>query len=384
MQGYLKNYQFWCALATLVGMIVGAGTFGIPYAMAQAGFGLGLFYLVLLAGMVVLVHLCYSEIILRTSGHHRLVGYAQIYLGRRFKGLATFIVLFEYYGSLLAYTILGGEFMKVVFGRWLGGTETLWALIFFALGVGAVFCGLKLVSRGELVMTVLLFATVAFLIIKGWPLVQSINFSGFNFSKFFLPYGVILFALAGSAAIPELRQILRGQEKKLKVAILWGTLISAVIYLGFAWMVVGVTGSATSEEAIKGLVPHLGSWVVWVGALFGILAIYTSFIALGLSLKGIFHEDFKLPELTAFILVCAVPLLAYLAGLKSFILVIGFLGAVAAGLDGILTVLVFLKARKKGDRQPEYALSGAKLLSGLLILIFALGLIYQFIYLSGK
>ena len=384
MASCLKNYSFWCALATLVGMIVGAGTFGIPYAMAQAGFGLGLFYLVILAGVVVLVHLCYGEIVLRTSGHHRLVGYAERYLGRRAKGLATFTVLFEYYGSLLAYTILGGEFMKIVFGQWLGGSETLWALIFFALGVGAVFCGLKLVSRDELVMTALLIAVVVFLIAKGWPLVSASNFSGFNFSNFFLPYGVILFALAGSAAIPELRQILRGQEKKLKKVIWWGTLIPAVIYLGFAWLVVGISGQVTSEEAILGLVPHLGSWVIYVGAIFGLLAICTSFMALGISLKNMFREDFKLSELISFGLVCAVPLLAYLAGLKSFIFVVGFIGAVAAGLDGLLTILIFLRARKKGDRQPEYHLVGARFLGRLLMAVFALGLIYQFIYLAGK
>ncbi len=384
MAGYFKNYQFWCALATLIGMIVGAGTFGIPYVMAQAGFGLGLFYLVALAGIVILVHLCYGEVILRTSGHHRLVGYAEIYLGRRAKALTTFTVLVEYYGSLLAYIILGGEFMKVVFGRWLEGSETLWALIFFALGLGAVFCGLKLISRGEMVMTAFLILVAATLIFKGWPMVNYANFGGLDLGKFFLPYGVILFAMAGSAAIPELRQILRGQEKKLRTTILIGTIIPAIIYFGFAWIVVGVSGLATSEEAISGLVPYFGLWVIYVGAVFGLLAIYTSFITLGLSLKNIFHEDFKLKESASFLLVGVVPLVAYLLGLKSFILVIGFIGAVAAGLDGLLTVLIFLKAKKRGDRQPEYSLAGAKLLGSLLILVFALGLIYQFVYLSGK
>ncbi len=375
-----KNYQFFCAVAVLIGTIVGAGAFGLPFVMARAGFGLGLFYLIILSGVVVLMHLAYGEIVLRTNQPHRLVGYAEKYLGKRAKIIATLVVLFEYYGSLLAYIILGGEFLRIILSRFFGGSEVFWVLIFFALAAAAVGCGLKFISGGELLMTLALVGIVALLVIKGWPMIDRQNFSGIDWSNFFLPYGVILFALAGSVAVPEMRQVLAGQEKKLKPAIFLGTVISAIIYFGFAWVVVGVAGLATSEDAILGLVPYLGGWAVQTGAIFGLLAVYTSFIVLGLNLKNTYRKDYHLSEGLSFWLTCAVPLAAYLIGIKSFILVIGFVGAVAAGLDGILTILIYLKAKKQGDRRPEYSLAGAKVFSGFLILIFSVGLIISLVY----
>ena len=130
--------------------------------------------------------------------------------------------------------------------------------------------------------------------------------------------------------------------------------------------------------------PYLCRWVVDLGALFCLLAVFTSFLVLGFSLKQVFHQDWRLKEKLSFFLVLAGPLLAYFLGLKNFIKIIGFVGAVAAGLDSILTILIYFKAKKKGDRQPEYSFKKIKFLGALLVFIFALGLIYQFIYLAGK
>lgn len=380
MNKFLKNYQMLCAVAVLIGTIVGAGAFGLPFVMAQAGWSLGLFYLIILTGVVILIHLVYGEIVLRTGQDHRLVGYAAKYLGPRAKIFTTLVAFVEYYGSLLAYIILGGEFLRIIFSRFLGGSPDAWVLVFFILAAAAVGSGLKFVSGSELLMTLALVGAVGLLAIKSWPLVDAQNFVGINWSNWLLPYGVILFALSGSVAVPEMRQILKGQEKKLKNAILLGTLISAIIYLFFAWAVVGVSGAQTSEDAILGLVPYLGRWVVQIGAIFGVLAVFTSFIVLGLNLKNTYKRDYGLGNGWSFLLTCAVPVIAYWLGIKSFILVIGFVGAVAAGLDGIITVLIYLKARQQGERRPEYSLGGAKILGGFLILIFSLGLITTLIF----
>lgn len=365
-------------------MIVGAGTFAIPYVFSQAGFFIGLFYLFILTLAVVAVHLFYGEIILRTHQPHQLVGYAAKYFGGRVKKIASVTLLFEYYGALLVYLILGGQFLAIIFVRWFGGSEFLWVLIFFLLGAFGIFWRLNTLAKNELWMVALLLVGVIILLIKGAPLIQLSNFSGFNFTKFFLPYGVVLFALAGAAAIPEMRQILQGEEKKLKPAIIWGTLIPAVLYLLFALVVVGVTGSQTTQEAIEGLVPYLGSWVIILGAIFGFFAVYTSFLVLGTAIKKIYQQDYRIRGIWAFALACFVPLIAYLAGLKNFILIVGFIGAVFSGLDGILTIFIYFKARREGDRHPEYRLRLVRVLGILLISLFAFGIIYQFFYLSGR
>jgi hypothetical protein len=161
-------------------------------------------------------------------------------------------------------------------------------------------------------------------------------------------------------------------------------LIPAVLYLLFALVVVGVTGSQATQEAIQGLVPYLGSSVIMLGAIFGFFAVYTSFLVLGTAIKKIYQQDYRIRGTWAFALACFVPLIAYLAGLKNFILIIGFIGAVFSGLDGILTIFIYFKARREGDRHPEYRLRWARILGILLIFLFSFGIIYQFFYLSGR
>jgi tyrosine-specific transport protein len=378
----MKSKNFFYALSALIGMIIGVGIFGIPYVLAQAGFLIGFFYLIFLCLVVLVVHLSYGEIILRTHQDSRLVGYGEKYLGRLGKVSAMGIVIFQFYGAMLAYIIAGGHFLNIIFGRFFGGGDFSWALVFFAFGALAILLGLRAVSASEFIMTILLLALAVFFIFKGAPFVSLENLKGFSLMKFFLPYGVIFFSLTGGAAIPELRHILRGEEREIKKAIILGTLIPAVIYLLFALVVVGTTGKGTTEDAISGLVPYLGQNIIFVGAIFGFLAVITSYLMLGLNLRKMFQLDYKLNKLLAWVLVCFVPLIIFLAGFNDFILVIGLIGAVAGGFEGIMTTLIYLKAKKMGDRQPEYSLKLNKVFIFGLIFLFALGVIYQFVYLA--
>ncbi len=93
------------AMATLVGTVIGAGIFGIPYVIAKIGFLPGIFYLLILSALVLILNLIYGEIILRTHGDHQLTGYGEIYLGKRGKFLATLAIFTAAYGALLAYLI---------------------------------------------------------------------------------------------------------------------------------------------------------------------------------------------------------------------------------------------------------------------------------------
>jgi len=376
------NKNFFLALSTLIGMIVGVGIFGIPYAITQAGIMAGFFYFVLLSGVILLVHLFYGEIALRTNQGHGLVGYAAKYLGPLGKKFVGFVVIFEFYGALLAYLIAGGKFLNIIFSGFLGGNDFLWTMLFFALGALVILAGLKTIAASEFFMGGFLLLIIGVFVFKGAPLFQLNNLSLINWSKFFLPYGVILFSLTGGAAIPEIRQILRSQEHQLKKVIIIGTLVPALAYVLFTLAVVGVSGQKTTEYAMLGLVPYFGQWVILLGAVFGFLAVFTSVLVIGSNLKRIFCQDYRLKKWLGWFLVCFVPLFGYLLGINDFILVIGLIGAIAGGLEGIATILIYRRAKKMGERPPEYSLKIARPILYGLISLFILGIIYQFIYLA--
>ena len=67
----------------LVGGMVGVGIFGLPFAFAQAGFFVGMIYLVLLGLATITLQMMYAEVTLQTPGHHRLVGYFNRYFNKK-------------------------------------------------------------------------------------------------------------------------------------------------------------------------------------------------------------------------------------------------------------------------------------------------------------
>lgn len=374
------NKRFLHAVATFIGMVVGVGIFGVPYAVGKIGFIFGIFYILVLGLILLLMHLLYGEVVLRTEEKHRLVGYAEMYLGKRGKVAAGLAQIFTFYGALIAYIIIGGYFLHMILAPVFGGNVFVYQFAFFLFMSLAIFVGLKLIAPIEFFMTFLLLVVVIIILIFGLPYVWYPNLYVVNLKQIFFPYGVILFALAGAAAIPEIREILRGREEKIKKAIILGTLIPIVVTIFFTFVVIGACGERTTPEAISGLAGQLGPVIINLGAVFGFLAIATSFLVLGLNLKNIFNYDYKINGFLSWLLACAPPFLIFLWGAPSFIAVIAFTGAVFGGLEGILIVLIWLKAKKLGKRTPEYDLVVSNLIIGLVLVIFVLGIIYKLIY----
>ncbi len=376
----LKNKNFFLAISTLVGTIIGAGMFGIPYAFSQSGFVVGMSFLFFLAFMVTTFHLYYGEIVLRTSSQHRMVGYAEKYFGKNGKIIASFSTLFGFNFGLLVYILLGGEFLYTLFGGKFGGTPFLYSIGFFIFGAFFIFRGLKFVSKGEFFLTLLLLVAIFFIFFRSLPYFDGNNFEIGLSKNFFLPYGVILFALGGASAIPELQGILSRQKKKMKWAIIFGTLIPAIIYAMFVFVVIGVTGQATSPEALDGLNKVIGNDMVVLGAFVGTLALFTSFLVIGLNLKETYQYDYKISHFTAWMLALFVPFGLFLAGFQDFILIMSLVGALGSAIDGTLVVAMHERAKKIGDRKPEFSMNHSKWLSFGIAGIFILGAIVEIIF----
>jgi len=369
------DIRLFLAVATLVGSIVGVGIFGIPYVISQVGFLPGIFYLFLLGSVSLLLHLLFSEVILRTKKDYRLPGYANFYLGNWAKYVVLFSTIVGISSSLICYIIAGGEFLSTIFK----GDFLVFAILFwFFLSIGIIL-GLKSISQFELLMFFLFILTLGTIFFVSLDYIRVENFSGFHPEKAFLPYGVILFAMSGTTAIPPLRRILRNKENELKKAIIIGTLIPLIFYIIFTFSVVGVCGSSTSPEAIKGLVEKIGDDFVLVGAVFGVMTISTSFLVLGIYLRDCLICDLGIKRFLATVFVIVVPLLALVLGVKAFVPLMAFIGIVFGAFEDVILILVFKKSKIKGDRNPEYKISLPNPILYLLCLMFTGALIYEII-----
>jgi len=374
------NFRFIRSTSVLVGTTVGAGIFGLPYAFAKSGFVVGLVYLLLLAGVFYLINLCYTEVILRTKDNLEMAGYVERYLGKKGKILITCSFILGIYGALVAYTIGVGEFLYSLLNPLFGGSQILWSLVFWAIASLLVLKGIGIVSRLEVVMAIGLVIVVLLVFGLSYPYLNMDNLTTVNIKNIFFPYGIVLFALGGASALPTIRRILGDKVSLIKKSLGLGILIPALIYIIFCFSVVGVSGSDTSETAIIGLASFTNGKILLIGGIFGILAMTTSFLALGFILRELFSRDYKIPLLPAWVLTVFVPLTIFLLGLRSFILVVGLAGGILSGIQGIILIAAYYKAKKKGDRIPEFSFNLPKTLAYFIYLIFIFGIIYQFIY----
>lgn len=355
------------------GMIIGVGFFALPYIAANVGLWTVLAYLAVLTAVVIIVHQYYAEVALRTPDFLRLPSYVGIYLGKKAKAVALFISVIGFLGTLLAYIVIGGNFLSGLLSPFIGGSQFSYSFAYFAAGSLIVFFGVRAVSKMEFLDAVLFVIILAAVFIFGWK-----NFNAENLfigrltaNNFFLPYGAVLFALWGGAnIISEVEEILAPDKRALKKVVAWSIILPAIFYLFFILAALGISGGAVSSEAIAGLKNFLPTGVMVLLFIFGLVATFTSYIALSLILRNVLRYDLKIQKKLAWAIACFTPFLLYSAGLKDFIKIIGFVGAITLAIKGVLIILMYRKV--KGEKTNFLPLA--------LILFLVLGIVYEVYY----
>lgn len=372
------DYEFLLALGFVVGTTIGAGVFSLPFMAAKSGF---FPYLVLLISVAILLsisNLMYGEITLRTKKEARLIGYAEKYLGGWGRSVAAISTFLSFYASLLVYMILGGMFLHNIFFSVLGGDVFWYSMALFSFVAIAIYFDLHIFSAIELWMTGVLLLVVLVIIFKCGFYIDVQNLYTIHWGGIFLPLGTVLFSLSSMSSISELEHILGKHKSRLKDVIITAMILCVMVYALFVLAILGVSGAFTSEEAFAGLGNFMSSSnvAIW-GAFFGFLAVITSYLTTGFSLRQVFIYDYKYSKQKAWLLTCIIPLGLFLGGLRNFVSIVAFAGGVTSGICGILVALMFYKAKKEGDVNPEFSFNFPKILSSVIILIYLWGMIYQ-------
>ncbi len=379
--GFFARKRLWIAVCTLIGTIIGAGILGMPYAIAKVGFLPGLFLIILIGVSFIFLNLFLGEVILRTRGQHQLTGYAEKYLGPWGKKLMTFSMLVSIYGALSAYLIGIGTALQTIFKT---GSATPYIILFFLFGFFIIYRGIKATGKTELLLVSFLIAVIIAIGLLSLDKINPANLSGYDLGKLLLPYGVVVFAFVGSAALPELQEELGNEKKKMKKAIIIGSVIPIMVYILFTIVMMGLVGLDQFELLEPNQRIATVALSIYSAPLFGlfanvlaVLTMATSFFALGLALLEMYQFDYGVSRNPALLLTFAFPLLVAVFKLTTFIAILGITGVFAGGLDGILVVLMYWKAKLMGKRKPEYNLPLLRPIGLFLIVMFTLGILYQ-------
>lgn len=367
----MKNKLF-TGVSILMGTCIGAGILGMPYLVSKAGFFPSMILIFFLTILMTLINLYIGEITLRTKEKHQLSGYAEKYLGRKGKLIMEFATIFGIFSAIIAYLFGIGESISfLIYGN--TTNFVLFGVLFGVLMSGLIWKGIHGLKKIEKInISIIILAIVSMIFIFA----NKINLSKIyysDYSNFFTPFGVILFSLLCFSAIPELNFVFGKDKKMMKKTIIFGMISIALIYFLFDFIVIGINGINTPEIATL----SLGTIFV----LFGILTMFGAYVALGNALEQTFISDNKFSKLKSWFLSSVVPIILFFIvsyfNVLSFTKMLAIGGVVSGGLTGILILLVLKRAKKKGNRNPEYSIPLNWFFIILLSLIFIVATFFE-------
>jgi amino acid permease len=346
----------------LSGTIMGGGIFALPYVFSVAGLLTGFLYLAFAAAAYCVVYLLYADIIVRTKGEHRFVGYARLYLGRSASTLSIFMTIFEMLLVMTIYLTLSVSFSAISIGS---GSITAELVAFWFFGSAAIFLSFRRMASLELVITGGIVAIIALIFIlsifntPAW-------FGGDalttlfppHLAYIFLPLGPILFAFGGRVAIPSLVGYFRNTNIKrrtrlVRLSVVAGTIAPAVIYGFFILGVLGLSG-AVSEDAVSGLIGVVPPFVLTAIGILGLLSLWSSYIVVGLNVADSLRYDLALPRFVRRSLVVFTPLVLYFVGFQHFFALVGIAGGVFLALEGLFIIAMWFSLNRSSSVRPEF------------------------------
>ena len=276
-----SNLSFLEATSIIVGHGVGAGILSVPYLAAHNS----LREILLVTGFCyllnVLLHLLIAELSLNNGGA-QFVGCfeSELFAGRLRTVLTwgTFILLGA---SVLVNVSAFLTGAAAVFRSWFGLPDWMGMLIFYVLGAGVVFAGMKLVgicekfSVGAMVAVVgILFAATVLRDTSPMPS----GWKGFN--NMLAMFGMVSFSLSAVMSTPQVVKGLGGDAKKIRASIMTGFAVNAGLILFITvTTLLGVGGNISEDGALVDLAASLGGFVSVIGYVFTLLALATSFWA---------------------------------------------------------------------------------------------------------
>lgn len=354
--------------AFLAAMIIGAGVFALPFIFLKAGLPAGAFYLLFFGFVFAVIHIFYAEVILGTAGErHRFVKYAEIYLGKNGFWVSVFTTAIGLVLTLTIYIVLSASFFNLIFPE----LESLYAIFIFWF-VSSIFIFLKLekLAYSEFLVTFAMLVIILFIFMFGLFFGEAqIEYSKIDFSYFLLPFGPVLFALAGRPAISSIIDYFDRNNipaEGIKKAIWFGTFVPALVYFLFAVGILKIS-PAVAEDAVSGLVFYIPHFFLAIIGIFGLFSLWSSYTIIAREIKGIFELDFNLPYLIALVGVIFLPLIFYFAGLRNFLVLVSAAGGIFLAAESILVVLM-RRAMSRRSVSPFFT---------AIILIFIGGILYE-------
>jgi amino acid permease len=330
------------AIAAIVAAAtVGDGVFALPYIFYSAGWLLSLFYVAALAAIIIMAHSLYLATLEKVGEKQRLLGLAKRYFGSGGFWLAFCAIVIGLLLTLVAYLILGAQFIHLAIPTL---RERYEFIVFLALMAIPLFLDDAYVMELELAGIICTTAAILLVFLTAIPHVTFAGVPAVDWHNFFLPFGTVLFALAGWTSIEPAYEAHKRSKGKGGpwTALAMGTGFAAVLYIMFSAGIIGSTGTV-SADTLSGL----AQWPFWkkeMIAILGLIAVATVYMPISREIKNALEKDLGWGKIAPRLTILLFPPLLVFLGLNNFLFVVGVVGGVFLSTQYLLIISVGRKA----------------------------------------
>ncbi|HRH32130.1 MAG TPA: aromatic amino acid transport family protein [bacterium] len=364
-----RKKALWQGARPLIGSVVGVGIFGLPFVFSEAGYVFGLVELVIVASLALLTYFIFADLLVINKEHVRFVAVVGHQLGPVGRVVAAVAFFGSLWGAMLAYVIVGGQFIANVLHPWFGGPLFHYQLAFWLIAASAMIGGSLFVRRLQAVLIPFFVVMIVGLALFAIPHLHVEYLTASDPGRMLLPFGALIFAFSGFAAVPESREVLGRRKQLIRPSLILSVVMVTLLYGLFTLAIVGMTGPFTSHQAVEGLRFVAGPWLSIFVSVIGLCTVFTAFVSVGNSVMNSLLYDFRGRFLSSWWLAVVVPLCVFLFGARDFIQVIGATGGLLGGLSGIVLVLAYERARLTAQL-PKRELALPQALVALAFLLF--------------
>lgn len=263
------------------------------------------------------------------------------------------------------------------------------SLLFFIPGALVIWFGLRVTGVAENVITFGMVGLVLILILATLlgPGVRADYILYANWFYAIPVFSLAIFCYIAQYAVPELtRGFAASDIRLLPKSIITGMAITGVLLALVPMSAIGLSGPQKVTEVVTiAWGQALGQWAFFTANGFALCAMITSFWAVGETFLTNIVDRLKFPSeripvyrLVALLLVVVPPFVLAYTGLVGFVGAIYFAGSFAGAIMSIVPVIMVNRARKEGDREPEWTCGNLAhpLVQGLLIVLFCGAALY--------
>ena len=348
METKKSRLSVWEAACIITDYGIGGGVLAMPYLTAQNGIIAAFLLLVAAFAVSLVLHLMIADTVMKCGAGTQIVSVFSRFLFRgRWKNVLTitfFVLMAVVLCSNLAAYIAGASELLV---EMLPIGELAAKLIFYVLAASVVLFGLKAVAVSEKIMVALIFGIIAILAVSSFgaelqPLPTAVG-SGKAMLAYF---GMAMLAFSAFFSIPQAVEGLEGDEKKIKKAVFLGLGNNFVMIVVISLCAL-LASKEVTEVAMTGWAAGIGTWAIYAGGIFTLLAMITTYWSISLALSGIVREQTGMGEKLCWLLATAPSLLLALFNLGGFLDFLELAGGAIAIIIAVLVVPTYSNSVKE-------------------------------------